>query len=334
MSDRSFLLRAALRTDFVCFFEKCFLTIEPGTMYQDNWHIQAVACALQRVWAGELKRLVINVPPRSGKSIITSIAYAAWVLGHDPTRRIICVSHSDVLAKTHASYFRAIVASPWYRDLFPSFTIRHGGDREMETITTLHGYRYTVSMAGSVMGRGADLIIGDDPMSSASALSEAVRKTEVNLWMTAHRTQLNNKREGAIVLVMQRLHQNDLVGHVLGSEDWNVLSIPAIATEPVSYQIGPEPGDAFNRQAGEVLHPEREPLDVLEATRRAIGSLTFAAQYQQDPVPPGGNVNAGEILQRPAGVKVQHGRKQEGPRYRGLLACLVSFLRGSVRRRL
>lgn len=138
----------------------------------------------------------------------------------------------------------------------------------METITTLHGYRYAVSMAGSVMGRGADLIIGDDPMSSASAPSEAVRKTEVNLWMTAHRTRLNNKREGAIVLVMQRLHQNDLVGHVLGSEDWEVLSIPAIATDPAAYRIGPDSEDVYNRQLNEVLHPEREPLDVLEATRR------------------------------------------------------------------
>jgi predicted phage terminase large subunit-like protein len=160
----------------------------------------------------------------------------------------------------------------------------------METITTLHGYRYAVSMAGSVMGRGADLIIGDDPMSSAFALSEAVRKTEVNLWMTAHRTRLNNKREGAIVLVMQRLHQNDLVGHVLGSEDWEVLSIPAIATDPAAYRIGPDSEDVYNRQLNEVLHPEREPLGVLEATRRAIGSLTFSAQYQQDPVPPGGDV--------------------------------------------
>lgn len=296
MHDRLHLLQALLRTDFLAFLEKCFATLEPGIAYQENWHIAAMAEALRRVRDGTTKRLIINVPPRSGKSIVTTIAYTAWVLGHDPRQRIICVSYTDALAKAHAAAFRSIVTSAWYRALFPAFQIQRGGDREMETITTARGYRYAVSIAGPVLGRGADLIIGDDPMSPASALSLAVRTRETNLWTTAHRTRLNNKLEGAIILVMQRLHEQDLVGHVSESEAWERLVIPAIAPEPQAYAIGPRPQDVYARAPGEVLHPEREPSEVLDATRRAIGSLTFSAQYQQDPVPPGGNVIRREWL--------------------------------------
>ena len=283
-------MEALLRTYFLAFMEKCFSTLEPGVAYQDNWHLAAMSEALRRVYSGQTKRLLINVPPRSGKSIVTTIAFTAWLLGHDPRRRIICVSYSEALAKSHAAAFRTIVTSPWYRALFPAFRIQPGGDRETETVTTERGYRFAVSLAGPVLGRGADLIIGDDPMSPAAALSQAVRTRELNLWMTAHRTRLNNKAEGAIILVMQRLHEQDLVGHVDASEHWERLVVPAIAPERASYAVGPRAQDIYVRQQGEVLHPAREPIAVLDATRRAIGSLTFSAQYQQDPVPPGGNV--------------------------------------------
>ncbi len=290
MDESAILLRALLQSDFLAFLEMCFVTLEPGLEYQDNWHLAAVAEALRRVQTGSSKRLIINVPPRSGKSIIVTIAFTAWLLGHDPRKRIICVSYTDALAKTHASAFRSIVNSHWYKDAFPRFRIKRGGDRELETTTTELGYRFAVSIAGAVLGRGADIIIGDDPMSPAAALSDAVRTRETNLWMTAHRTRLNNKLEGAIILVMQRLHQEDLVGHVEASEDWDKLVIPAISPEAENHPIGPHPEDVYHRQASEVLHPDREPREVLDATRRAIGSLVFSAQYLQNPVPPGGNV--------------------------------------------
>jgi predicted phage terminase large subunit-like protein len=257
--NNSLLLLAFLRSDFLAFLEKCFVTLEPGLRYQDNWHIWALAEALRHVQ-------------------------------NDPRKRIICVSYSESLAKAHAAAFRTIVKSSWYREAFPAFQIRRGGDREVETITTELGYRYAVSIAGPVLGRGADLIIGDDPMSPVSALSEATRTREINLWMGSHRSRLNNKLEGAIILVMQRLHEQDLVGHVRGSEDWDQLVIPAISPEAKRYLVGPGAADFYDRAAEEVLHPDREPREVLDATRRALGSLTFSAQYLQDPIPPGGNV--------------------------------------------
>jgi len=296
MNDFAHLYAAASRADFMVFLERCFATLEPGTVFQDNWHLHAIAEALRRVRSGETTRLIINVPPRSGKSIIVSIAFPAWLLGHDPRKRIICVSHSEDLARAHAAAFRSIVSSDWYRQLFPSFRLTRAGDRAVETITTERGFRYAVSISGSVLGRGADLIIGDDAMGPLGAISEAHRRRDLNLWDTAHRTRLNNKRTGAIILVSQRLHQDDLVGHAVKAGQWEVLSIPAICPEDRTYRIGQGPHRLYRRQAGEVLHPEREPREVLDEMRLAIGSMNFSAQYQQDPVPPDGNIIKREWL--------------------------------------
>ena len=203
----------AVRSDFMLFIECCFATLNPGTPFVDSWHLDAIAEQLRRVHAGQTKRLIVNVPPRSGKSIMTTIGFSAWMQGRDPRSRIICVSSDDSLVRSLAASYRTVVGSAWFRRAFPQFSIRRGGDRVNETVTTLRGYRYGVAIGGSVLGRGADLIIADDAMSQTAALSEAVRRRQSNLWDTAFLTRLDNKAEGAIVLVSQRLHQDDLVGH-------------------------------------------------------------------------------------------------------------------------
>ncbi|MCJ2057168.1 hypothetical protein MKL09_11445 [Methylobacterium sp. J-048] len=203
-----------VRTDYMVFIHRVFLTLNPGIPFAPSWHLDAMAEALARVHDGRETRLVIAVPPRSGKSIMTSIGFAAWRLGHDPRRRVICVSSEDSLVRSLAASFRAVVASEWYRDAFPAFRIARGGDRATETVTTAGGYRFGVPLGGSVFGRGADLIIADDAMSPQAALSETVRRRELGLWDTKFPSRLNDKRTGAIVVVGQRLHEDDLVGHL------------------------------------------------------------------------------------------------------------------------
>lgn len=296
MTQAMRLYRHALRTDFMVFYERCFATLEPGTQFVDNWHLHAIAEALRRVEVGQSRRLIINVPPRSGKSLIVTVAFTAWLLGHKPRLRIICTSYSADLAQTHAAAFRAIAASAWFQQAFPAFRVKRGGDRKLETITTERGYRFAVSISGPVLGRGADLIIGDDAMSPDATFSEAVRRREMGFWNTAHRTRLNNKREGAIILISQRLHEDDLIGQVQQTGDWERLILPAIAPEASTYRIGPGEHDVYERHAREVLDVEREPLPSLDEMRRALGSMTFAAMYLQDPVPPDGNVIRREWL--------------------------------------
>jgi predicted phage terminase large subunit-like protein len=302
LSDSARLLRAMRRRDLVAYNEKVFATLHPGTIYEHNWHLDHICWQLTRVARGEVRRLIIEVPPRSMKSITGSIGFSTWMLGHDPTRRIICVSYADGLARDLSVASRVVIDSAWYEELFPSMRLA-ARPRNTELITTAQGYRYAAGMNGQILGRGADLIIIDDPIKATDVTSEAERRRVNEAFDNTIYTRLNDKRTGAIVIIMQRLHQDDLVGHVTRTEDWEVVSIPAIATEDRRYQLSDDPEDVYVRSAGEVLYP-REPLEVLERIRRMQGSLTFSAQYHQAPVPPEGNIVKREWLrhysERPA----------------------------------
>ena len=297
MSDRR-LLQALLRQDLGAFTEKVFRALEPGQPYLHNWHLDHIAEALARVERGELKRLIINVPPRSLKSILVSVAFSAWVLGRDPRKRIMCISYAEDLARKHALDTRKIVDEAWYRDIFPGFDIPRGRARDLDFGTTLNGYRFAAGMGGSITGRGADIILIDDPIKPADALSKAMRRRAIEYYDGTLQSRLNNKREGAIVIVMQRLHEEDLVAHVTQNEEWEIISLPAIAPEPSMHRLSNDPRDIYHRAAGEVLHAEREPLEILEPLRRSMGSLIFSAQYQQAPVPPEGNIVKRDWLRR------------------------------------
>src|SRR4051812_48551594 len=135
------LLQAILRSDFRSFVQKSFTTLLPGQTFVPSWSIDALAYQLERVRRGEIRFLIVNMPPRSLKSVMASVAFPAFVLGHDPTQRIICVSYSTDLANKHSNDFRAQVNSAWYRELFPRARIG-AKDSETEIEFTRRGFRY------------------------------------------------------------------------------------------------------------------------------------------------------------------------------------------------
>ena len=143
------VLRNALRNDLYAFVEKTFQTVCPGQTFWPNWHLQAICHALERVAAGETKRLIILVPPRSLKSICASVAFPAWFLGNDPTCRIICVSYSADLAAKHARDCRAVMTAPWYQGVFPSTRLDPTKLAEAEFMTTQRGFRLATSTGGT-----------------------------------------------------------------------------------------------------------------------------------------------------------------------------------------
>ena len=186
----------------------------------------------------------------------------------------------------HANDCRAIIECGWYRRLFPGMQVSRK-NTELEVVTSLHGYRLATSIDGTLTGRGGDIIVIDDPLKPGDAQSES-RREHVNEWYANTLvSRLDDKVAGAIVVVMQRLHVDDLTGALLRSgEEWTVLNVPAIAEVEQTVQIGP--GVFHTRQVGDVLHPEREPRRVVDLIRSQVGSDNFAAQYQQSPLPPGG----------------------------------------------
>jgi len=289
-------LDALLRQDLKAFLMKSFFTLNPGERFLDSWHLDALCWHLEQVRKGAIRRLRIEVPPRSLKSVTASVAFPAFLLGHDPTRKIITASYSADLAAKHAADCRAVMRSEWYRRVFPQTRISDGKNQESNYETSRRGYRYATSIGGTLTGRGGDILIIDDPLKPKEAMSQA-RREAVNGWYTRTAlSRLNNKAVNAIILVQQRLHVDDLAGHVDGLEDWTVLRLPAIAEEDAVIPVGS--GRVHHRRAGEVLHPAREPQHVLDALRRALGSATFSAQYQQCPVPAEGEIVRWRWFQR------------------------------------
>lgn len=290
---------ALMRQDLSTFIRMAFGELNPGTEYLHNWHIDLIADRLTRVFKGEITRLIINIPPRYLKSISASVAFPVWMLGLDPTLRIICASYSSELTEKLARDSLTLMQTPTYRRLFPRTRISSGRKAAYDFTTTAQGYRYAVSTGGSLTGRGADILIIDDPLKPDDAMSETLRKG-VNEWFDGTAlTRLDSKQYGVIVIIMQRLHLDDLVGHVQAKgEDWHIINLPAIAEveETWTYDVFSQ-SITVVRQPGSVLHQARENRATLEALRRSMSEMRFSGQYQQAPVPIGGGMIKTDWLQ-------------------------------------
>lgn len=279
------LLNALLRSDFKSFLYRCMLTLNPGAAFIPNWHIDAIAYQLQRVRAGEITRLIINLPPRYLKSLTVSVVFPAFLLGHNPRLKIFGISYGTELSGKHAADFRAIVESSWYRRAFSNMRVKRAADSDV--FTTKRGFRRSTSVNAALTGLGGDIFIIDDPQKPADAQSETLRNSVTQWFSNTLRSRLDNKETGVIILVMQRVHLLDLTGYLTeNSDEWTVLSLPAIAEEDEKIAVGPK--QLYQRRIGEALHPTYESLSTLQRLQNEVGSDVFAAQYQQSPVPPGG----------------------------------------------
>jgi predicted phage terminase large subunit-like protein len=284
--SQSPVVLAAGRSDFASFIRPCFRILNPNAIFQMNWHHYALAHHLELVGRGLIRRLVVNLPRRTLKSFEASVCLPAYLLGHDPSKRIVVASYGADLAIKLSNDFRTIVNDPFYRAMFPRMQISRAKNTEMELATTLNGYRFATTIEGSLAGRGGDLLIIDDPHKPGDVVYETGRTRVYRWFCDTGLPALDDKRHGAVVLVMQRLQEDDLTGMVLRTApgEWTVLSLPAIAEGEERVTIG---ADEYHfRKAGDLLHPEREPLEVLNSLRLQLGAETFAAQYQQSPICP------------------------------------------------
>jgi predicted phage terminase large subunit-like protein len=263
------------------FIEFAFSVVNPGKDFVPAWHLDAMAHALERCARGECQRLIITVPPRYGKSLAASVAFPAWLLGFDPTLRIVCISYSAELAELHARDCKALMESTTYKEMFPGtrIDVRHGG--EMDFQTTRRGRRFATSVEGTLTGRGGSFIILDDPMKPLDALSEK-RRAKIHEWFQKTLiSRLDSKKDDVIIVVMQRIHIDDTVGRLIARGGFEVLNLPAIAVQDEDIPLGL--GRVQHRNVGEALDEHREPLDVLAKLREEMEPTNFEAQYQQNP---------------------------------------------------
>lgn len=270
-------MQALYRHDFGSFARFAFHELHPSVEYLHNWHIDVLTNALRKVEAGEITRLIITLPPRMLKSHCASIAFPAWVLGRNPAKKIVCLSGSYDLSSDLENSFYQLVQSNRYRALFPSFSYTMSSKR---IITPHGGFRKSACMDSSLMGVGADIVIIDDPLSAQKAQDEPERSFINQAYDQNVYQRMNDKKTGAIIIVMQRLHEDDLCGHVLRKSDgWHHINLPAFALKDKVWHL--PRGQTFTHHKWEALHPEREPLDDLMDVRDAIGAKAFSSQYLQ-----------------------------------------------------
>ncbi len=282
------LIQAILRNDLSCFIAKSFSTISPGTPYLHNWHLDIINYKLEQVESGKINRLIINMPPRYLKSICVSAAWPAWILGHDPTKRIMLASYSQTLSNKHSQDCRLLLTSKWYQELFPWTRITQGENQKSKFVTTKRGFRFSTSTGGTATGEGGDILILDDPQNPNKINSKKYRENTIEWFEQTFISRLNNKKTGAIVIVMQRLHENDLCGYLLKhkAEQWDLLKIPAIFEQETIFN---NPNKLII-EPGAVLHQEREDLASLNKLKLELGQYNFSAQYNQEPVPSTGSM--------------------------------------------
>ena len=281
---------ALLRQDFVGFLVRAFYELNSDKQLHLAPYIELMAQRLEDCRLGRINRLIINLPPRYLKSHTVSIAFVAWLLGHRASKSVICASYGKDLADKLGLDTKIIMQSAWYKSLFAT-RLHPDKQAKDDFMTTAGGGRMATSVGGVITGRGGDFLIIDDPIKPEDALSES-RRNEANNWFDSTlRSRLDNKNTGCIIVIMQRLHQDDLVGHILEQEDWTVVSLPAIAEVDELIKLetiyGPR---IIERREGDALHPELQTVSQLQVTRKQIGEFNFSSQYQQNPIPIGGAI--------------------------------------------
>jgi predicted phage terminase large subunit-like protein len=284
------LLADKLANDFAAFVKKAWPIIHPTRPLAWSWHYDLLCEYLTAVKQRKLTRLIVNVPPRTGKSTIVSICYPCWVWASEPSHNFLSASYSLDLSTDHSIMRRSLLQSGWYRRMWGD-KVRLSGDRNQvgQFMNDQRGQMIATSIGATAMGRGCDTGILDDPVNADQALSDAERRT-ANGWIdNTFRSRLNDPATGAMVLIMQRLHELDPTGYLLEQEPgvWTHVRVP-LEAETDERWVFPLSGRVVERKRGEVLQSERFTPAVVE--ERKGRRLSWAGQYQQRPAPIGGNL--------------------------------------------
>lgn len=276
------------RRDLRRFHRESWPVVEPGTPYVHGWHIDAICEHLQAVTRGEIRKLIVNVPPRHTKSLTVAVIWPAWAWASDPSLEWIFASYAKDLSTLHSVDCRRLVESDWYQERWGHVvSISEDENRKTRFENTAGGVRYSTSVGGTVTGMGGHVRVYDDPHKVEGVESDDQRE-KVATWhdRTMSTRTAGDPEKAAEVLIMQRLHEGDLTGHLLEKGGWTHLCLPA-EYEPKHPFVWPEDP---RTQRGELLWPERYSHKFLDTEKREMGSFGYAGQFQQLPAPSEGGI--------------------------------------------
>lgn len=269
--------------------------LEPNTKLDWSWHLSLICEHLKlirdnkfrEVFGENVEGLIVNVPPRTMKSLLITVFFPAWVWATQPGRRFMSVSYSEKLSTQHSVYRRNVIDSPWYQNNWKD-KFRFAKDQNLKTHyeNTQKGQMFSTAMHATATGMGGDILIFDDPLNPDQSLSEVERESVNVRFDNTFRTRINDFRVGMKIVVMQRLHETDLTGYILGKEKdrWVHLKLAATAEKDEKWDF-PITGAVKERRFGELLWPDRMPKAFLDGQTVGLGTWTYAGQYQQNPAP-------------------------------------------------
>lgn len=288
--DPSIIKAEKARRSFKLFVEDAWPVIEPGRPFVSGWHLDAIADHLQAVAQGQIKRLLVNMPPRHGKSSLISVLWSGWLLLNDPAIRLLCASYAMNLATRDNLKVRRLIKSNWFQQNYGHiFTLTKDQDAKMKFETDKLGYRMAVSVGSSATGEGGDILILDDPHNIDEKESQTKREAALDWFDNTWSTRLNSQVDGKMVTVGQRIHENDVSGHILDTNDgeWVHLNLPAEFETANPCRTYLPSGKEFwsdpRTEEGELLWEARFPKETIEKAKRR--HLTdYHGLYQQAPV--------------------------------------------------
>lgn len=298
-SVRLQLERELYKKSFYDFFIKSCKVLEPATDWQFNWHIKYICDQLQaeleRIKAGgkRTKHLIINVPPRTSKSTITTIVFPVWAWIVFPEAKLLTISYSDSLATEHSTQSMRLLQTEWFKKLFPEIQLTDNQYSKSNYTNTKGGMRKAVGMMASILGFSADIVLLDDPNNAdANQLSIANLESVSNVYRSTVSSRLNNPNTGLRVIIQQRLHEKDLTGYLLKNHAnlYNLIRLPVELTDDVSpvelrenYQGEPDYEEllAINPdfKIPKYLWPERFNREVLDNEKSIKGTYGYTSQY-------------------------------------------------------
>lgn len=291
------LARDLFKDSYYEFFKAAYKVLLPDEQYIDNWHIKYLCDTLQReairVKEGKEreKDLIINVPFRTAKSLITTVIFPVWVWSCvKASMKFICVSYSSTLALEHATMSRNLLNSEWYKSLYGENKayLKEDANTKGFFVNYAGGFRKSVGMGGQITGSGADIIILDDPQDPKKAASEVERRNTAFYYDNTLYSRLNQPSVGLRIVVQQRLHENDLTGHLLltSPENYNHIKIPGEITDKTK----PNPQTLSEYYQNNLFWPTRFTKKILGDFRKRLGSYGYAGQIQQEPAPEEGGL--------------------------------------------
>lgn len=269
-------------------FIEYFFKKELRKDFVSNWHYKVIAKELEEIRDGVTKKLIINVPPRTWKTEMITKCFPAWLLWQEPRHKFIVSGYSSTLTKNFSSQARDYYQSNTFKVIFPRKVNLKEDQNTKELWETLEWWYYYATWAGgSITWYGADTFIIDDPIKPDEADSDIIRSWINNWFGNTVVTRLNDMEKWNIIIIMQRVHGDDLCWHLLEEMknwtwyDWKLLSFPAIAEDDESYIIN---GEKYWRKKGDVLDVKRMPIKALQQIKETMGNVYFSTQYQQNPV--------------------------------------------------